>query len=84
MGLRPGKNMGGWVGFSSVGPHTPVTFLDKYPPRGSTINKGHFATEKGWQMQNSIYSVRNCMEFLFISVTSTLTTQKYYMSMVWV
>ena len=51
---------------------------------GSTINRGHFATEKGAQMQNSIYSVENCMEFLFISVTSTLTTQKYYMSMVWV
>ena len=32
MGLRPRKNMYGWVGFFSFGPHTPVTFLDKYPP----------------------------------------------------
>ena len=32
MGLRPGKNMGGWVGFLFSGLHTPVTFLDKYPP----------------------------------------------------
>ena len=36
MGLRPRKNMYGWVGFFSFGPHTPVTFLDKYPPRGSS------------------------------------------------
>ncbi len=34
MGLRPGKNMGGWVGFLFSGLHTPVTFLDKYPPWG--------------------------------------------------
>ena len=34
MGLRPDKNMGGWVGFFISRPHTPVTFLDKCsPPR---------------------------------------------------
>ena len=33
MGLILGKNMGGWVGFFIFGPHTPVTFLDKYLPR---------------------------------------------------
>ena len=32
MCLRPGKNMGGWVGFLFSGLHIPVTFLDKYPP----------------------------------------------------
>ena len=39
MGLRPDKNMGGWVGFFFFGPHTPVTFLDKYPPRVSELKK---------------------------------------------
>ena len=32
MGLKLEENMYGWVGFFSFGPHTPVTFLDKYPP----------------------------------------------------
>ena len=50
MGLRPRKNMYGWVGFFSFGPHTPVTFLDKYPPGHSVwvgwvsegVRKVHF------------------------------------------
>ena len=37
MGLILGKNMGGWVVFFIFGPHTPVTFLDKYLPRGFSI-----------------------------------------------
>ena len=32
MGLQMVENMGGWVGFSIRGLHTPVAFLDKYPP----------------------------------------------------
>ena len=31
MGLKLRKNMYGWVGFFISGPHTPVTFLDRYP-----------------------------------------------------
>ena len=37
MGLILGKNMGGWVGFFIFGPHTPVTFLDKYLPQGEIL-----------------------------------------------
>ena len=37
MGVRPGKNMGGWVVFFSSGPHTPVTFLDKYGGRDGSF-----------------------------------------------
>ena len=34
MGRKLEENMYGWVGFFIFGPHTPVTFLVKYPPRG--------------------------------------------------
>ena len=33
MGQKLEENMYGWVGFFISGPHTPVTFLVKYPPR---------------------------------------------------
>ena len=32
MGRKLEENMYGWVGFFISGPHTPVTFLVKYPP----------------------------------------------------
>ena len=32
MGLKLEENMYGWVGFFIFGPHTPITFLVKYPP----------------------------------------------------
>ena len=32
MGVKLEKNIGGWVAFFIFGPHTPVTFLEKYPP----------------------------------------------------
>ena len=35
MGLRPDKNMGGWVVFFISSPHIPVTFRDKCPPPGT-------------------------------------------------
>ena len=35
-GLRQEKNMVGWVIFFFSGPHTPVTFLEKYLPRENT------------------------------------------------
>ena len=34
MGRKLEENMYGWVGFFISGPHTPVTFLVKYPPGG--------------------------------------------------
>ena len=34
MGRKLEENMYGWVGFFISGPHTPVTFLVKYPPPG--------------------------------------------------
>ena len=32
MGVKLKENMYGWAGFFISGPHTPVTFLVKYPP----------------------------------------------------
>ena len=65
MGLRPDKNMGGWVGFFISRPHTPVTFLDKCPPPGLQLaytcllhcemKDGHICSRVGLNPQHLAY-----------------------------